>query len=293
MPSPRSPAEERARLAFLLRRQGANTDALEQAMRMSRAVTAGALLLGSFVAAGDEAESNTLSEAEAAAGFALLFDGTSMEGWTHEGNWAAAEGAIAWQGKGGPAIHEGRPLPEDFELRFEWKISERGNSGVYYRPGQVEYQILDNARHLDGGNPRTSAAALYFCVAPARNAARPAGEWNSGRVVCQGSVIQHWLNGEKVIDFDYRDPRWAGDLARLRERGGDLEARGGFLKLQDNGDPVWYRSLKLRAIPPGEDIGHQPVEPAAIPEEALEKERVLLERIRKNREARQRALRGG
>ncbi len=248
-----------------------------------------ALVAGSAARGG---EPNSLTGEEKAAGFELLFDGTSLEGWEQEGNWVVEDGAIYRSDQGGSLSWKGKALPDDFELRFEWKVAERSNSGIYYRPGQCEYQILDNRTHSDGLNPRTSAASLYFCVAPSKDVTRPVGEWNQGRIVCQGTVIQHWLNGEKVIDFNYRDPRWAADLARLKERGGDLTARGGFLLFQDHGDPVWFRSIRLRTLSPEDDIGHQTVEPAAIPEEALKKEALILDRIRKNREAREKALKG-
>ena len=95
-----------------------------------------------------------------------------------------------------------------------------------------------------------------------------------------------------MIDFDYADPRWKADVERLAERGGDVKARGAFLSLQDHGDPVWFRSIRLREIAKDEDIGHETVEPAEIPESALKKEAVLLDRIQKNREAREKAVQG-
>ena len=139
-------------------------------------------------------------------------------------------------------------------------------------PGQYEYQILDNSKHADGKNPRTSAASLYFCMQPSADKTRPLGQWNEGRVVCKGSVIQHWLNGEKVIDFDYTDPRWAFNVDMLRQRGGTLSSRGGRLSLQDHGDPVWYRNIRLRSIADDEDIGHSDVTPATIPPKVLQAE---------------------
>ncbi len=238
------------------------------------------------------AEPNSLTEEEKKAGFELLFDGQSLDGWQQDGNWVVEDGVIARKGKGGSLVWKGQPIPDDFELRFEWKVGERSNSGVYYRPGQYEYQILDNQKHSDGLNPRTSAASLYFCMAPSKDATRPVGEWNEARIVGKGTVIQHWLNGEKVIDFDYADPRWKANVELLGQRGGDLSARGAFLSLQDHGDPVWYRSLRLRTIGPDEDIGHETVEPAEIPDHAKAKEALILERIRKNREAREKAVKG-
>ena len=173
-------------------------------------------------------------------------------------------------------------------------ISSCASSGKWARAataGSIT-EILDNGKHSDGINPRTSAGSLYFGMAPSKDATRPAGEWNTGRIVCQGTVIQHWVNGEKVIDFDYSDPQWAKDVARLKERGGDVAARGAFLSLQDHGDPVWYRSIRMRAIPDGEKIEHATVQPAPISPEALKKEAAILERIRKNREAIKKAVKG-
>ncbi len=193
------------------------------------------------------AESNTLTSDEKAQGFELLFDGKDLTGWQQAGNWKIDGETLAWTEKGGPIVYAAKAMPDDFELRFEWKVGEGSNSGVYYRPTQYEYQILDNARHRDGLNPRTSAASLYFCMAPSRDAMRPVGQWNQGRVICKGTVIQHWLNGEKVVGFDYTDPKWASEVELLRMRGGDLTARGANLNLQDHGDPVWYRNLRLQS----------------------------------------------
>lgn len=237
-------------------------------------------------------ESNNLSGVEQAAGFKLLFDGESLDGWENKGNWKVEEDVITREGRGGSLVYKQAKVPDDFELRFEWKVAEGSNSGVYYRPGQYEYQILDNGKHGDGINPRTSAASLYFGMAPSEDATKAPGEWNTARIVGKGSVIQHWLNGKKVIDFDYTDPQWADDVARLKERGGDLAARGAFLSLQDHGDPVWYRSIRLREIPADEEIEHATVQPAPVPPEALKKEAAILERIRKNREAIQKATKG-
>jgi hypothetical protein len=234
---------------------------------------------------GGGAEPNRLTEEERAAGFQLLFNGQDLQGWKHGGNWNVTEGVIGRAGRGGSLVYGEAKVPDDFELRFQWKVAEGSNSGVYYRPGQYEYQILDNAVHRDGQNPRTSAASLYFCMAPSRDATRPVGQWNDARVVCKGTLVQHWLNGEKVISFDYEDPRWAENVRLLKLRGGDLAARGAFLSLQDHGDPVWYRDIKLREIPADEAVDAAPVTPAKLSPDVLEKEqeklRGILERRRK------------
>ncbi len=245
-----------------------------------------ALLLAGFLTLGrafasPAAQPNQLNAEEKFLGFSLLFDGTSFEGWSHAGNWTIEKGAMARRAAGGDLTYKVAAVPDDFEVRFEWKVSKGCNSGVYYRPAQYEYQVLDNLHSPYGENPRQSAASLFFCMAPSRDATRPLGEWNEGRIVCQGTVIQHWLNGEKVIDFDYTDARWAREVEILRIRGADLAARGAFLRLQDHGQDVWFRSLRWRRIPASETLVRSAFEPMPIPESALQKENARLEQMLK------------
>jgi hypothetical protein len=206
-----------------------------------------------------------------------------LPGWEQSGNWVVQDdGAFYRQAKGGPLTYTAAVVPDDFELRFEWKVSAGCNSGVYYRPEQYEYQVLDNVGSPYGENPRQAAASLFFCMAPSKDATRPVGEWNEGRVMCKGTVIQHWLNGEKVIDFDYMDPKWAKEVELLRIRGADLGARGGKLWLQDHGQDVWFRALRLRVIPRTEELQRSNFVPMPVPPVALEKEN---DRVRKMLEA--------
>jgi hypothetical protein len=219
-----------------------------------------------------------------AAGFESLFDGKTFAGWEQKGNWVIEDGAFFRKDKGGPLTYTVKPVPDDFELRFEWKVSKGCNSGVYYRPGQVEYQVLDNVNSPYGENPRQAAASIFFCMAPSKDATRPLGEWNDGGVVCKGTVIQHWLNGEKVIDFDYTDPKWAKEIELLRIRGGNLAARGGKLWLQDHGADVWFRNIRLRVIPPEEKLERSEFTPMPVPPAALEKENARVQGMLKAKE---------
>ena len=220
---------------------------------------------------------NVLTAEEKTAGFVLIFNGQDLQGWQQSGNWMVEDGSIFRARDGGDLIYPARRIPDDFELRFQWKVAEGSNSGVYYRPGQYEYQILDNKGHTDGKNPRSSAASLYFCMAPSYDATKPVGQWNTGRIIGKGTVIQHWLNGVKVIGFDYSDPKWAWNVDLLRKRGADVAARGAFLKLQDHRDPIWYRGIKLRSLDRQDKLDRTPVVPAEIPEAVLKAEQKKLE----------------
>lgn len=232
----------------------------------------------------------TLSEEEQKLGFELIFNGTSDTGWQHKGNWVVQDGTLWRNKRGGDITYTAARVPDDFELRFEWKVSKGCNSGVYYRPGQYEYQILDDANSPYGENPRQSAASLFFCMAPSKDVTRPHGQWNTARIVCKGTVIQHWLNGEKVIDFDYTDPRWSDQVKLLRIRGADLSARGANLRLQDHGADVWFRMLRWRAIPADEELERSELTPLPIPEKALQKERERVKRMLEQRKSEARRL---
>jgi hypothetical protein len=113
---------------------------------------------------------------------------------------------------------------------------------------------------------------------------KPTGEWNAGRIVCKGTIIQHWLNGEKVIHLDYKNPKWASNVDMLRQRGGNLEARGAHLSLQDHGDPVWYQNIRLKKLKETDMVDMNDVTPAVIPDSVLEAEKKKLAEIIKRRE---------
>ncbi|MEK6233423.1 MAG: DUF1080 domain-containing protein [Planctomycetales bacterium] len=217
---------------------------------------------------------------EKKAGFLPLFDGKTFDGWEHNGNWVIENGAFYRKAKGGSLTYTAATVPNDFELRFEWKVSQGCNSGVYYRPGQVEYQILDNVGSPYGENARQSAASLFFCMAPRKDATRAVGRWNTGGVTCQGTVIEHWLNGERVLSFDYADAKWSKYVELLGVRGGDLTNRGGRLWLQDHGQEVWFRNLRWRKIPHSEIITPDPkFQPLPVTGAALEKEQARVKKM--------------
>lgn len=255
-------------------------------MRFFFPLSACLLLTANFAVADPPGEIPlAMSDEEKAAGFVAIFDGKNLDGWKHSGNWLVENGEITRNKRGGSLVYQASKVPDDFELRFEWKVARGSNSGVYYRPTQYEYQILDNSVHADGKNPRTSAASLYFCVQPSMDVTKPVGQWNAGRIVCKGTVVQHWLNGVKVIGFDYTNPAYKFNVDLLRERGGNLEARGANLSLQDHGDPVWYRNLRWRKLSKDDQIDRTPVTPEKLSEEVLAAERKKLDGIVSRRNA--------
>lgn len=253
---------------------------------MTKYLTTTALMFAAIANSSLAADnSNALTDKESTAGFEAIFNGSDLDGWKHSGNWKVEDGVISRGGKGGSLVYTTKKIPDDFELRFHWKVGKKSNSGIDYRPGQYEYQILDNSEHPDGKNPRTSAASLYFCMAPSHDATKPVGEWNTGRIICKGTIIQHWLNGKKVMHFDYSDSQWAFNVDMLEKRGADLKARGANLSLQDHGDPVWYRAIKLRKLTDDDTLDMKPVSPVKIADDVLEAERKKLEGIVNRRKA--------
>ncbi|MGI9625317.1 MAG: 3-keto-disaccharide hydrolase [Longimicrobiales bacterium] len=148
---------------------------------------------------------------------------------------------------------------EDFEFSLEWKLSARGNSGIFYRvmeEGRYAYwtgpemQVLDNAEHRDGQNPLTSAGANYGLQAPTEDVTRPIGEWNEARVVVRGSDVEHWLNGTKVVAYTLGTEEWKAMVAETKfaEWPDYGTAALGHLGLQDHGDPVSFRNIRVRLL---------------------------------------------
>lgn len=212
----------------------------------------------------------------------ILFDGKGdnpLRGWKQADNWSVEDATICRDGKGGSLVYAQFNMPDDFELHFEWKVAEGSNSGVYYRPGQYEYQILDNERHPNGTNPRTTAASLYFCMPPSHDATRDVGKWNEAKIVCLGTRIQHWLNGKKVVDFDYTDATYRFNVDLLDARGGKLSDRGANLSLQDHGDPVWFRNIWIRKLKRDAILDESKVTPMKVPAEMMAAERKKVDDI--------------
>jgi hypothetical protein len=208
-------------------------------------------------------EHNTLNRAEEEAGWRLLFDGTSMDGWRAynrpalAGGWSARDGMLTRTGRGGDIITEAQFA--DFELKFDWMVGLAGNSGVLYRAVEglewvyhsaPEMQVLDDEGHRDGRSPLTSAGSNYGLHGAPRGVVHGANEWNSARILVDGNHVEHWLNGTKVVEYELKSPEWK-ELVRnskFVEWPAYGQARRGHIALQDHGDTVWYRNFKVREI---------------------------------------------
>jgi len=206
---------------------------------------------------------NTLTAQEQAEGWRPLFDGTTVTGWrgfttaTPPAGWQAVDGALVRAGAGGDLM----TVEEfgDFELTLDWKIGAGGNSGIMFhvttagtQPYETgpELQVLDNAGHADGKAAETSAGANYALHAPVRDVTRPVGEWNSIRLIVRGAHVEHWMNGVKVLDYELWSPDWTARVkaSKFNAWSGYGRAARGHLVLQDHGDRVWYRNIRIKQM---------------------------------------------
>jgi hypothetical protein len=205
-------------------------------------------------------------------GWITLFDGTSTDGWVGYNKpafpaqgWVIEDGALKCKGSGqgeaggsGGDIVYNKPY-KDFRLQLEWKISEGGNSGVFYGAlvnedpiwkSALEMQVLDNVKHPDallGKDGNRMAGSLYDLIPAKPQNSKPVGEWNTVEImVYQGSVI-HKMNGEVVVEYHLGTPDWQALVAgsKFKEFPNFGVYREGYIGLQDHGNDVWYRNIRL------------------------------------------------
>lgn len=208
---------------------------------------------------------NVLSEREMNDGWRLLFDGRTGAGWRNyrkpslSDGWQVIDGSLVRAAQdAGDIITEGRY--RNFELALDWKVSEGGNSGVFYRATEEadtiwkaapEMQILDDARHADGKSALTSAGASYGLYPAPRGVVRPAGEWNSARLHMNGNQVEHWLNGVKLLEYELGGREWKDLVEKSKFGAMPLygKAGTGHIGLQDHGDRVEFRNIRIRVFP--------------------------------------------
>ncbi|MEZ4918765.1 MAG: family 16 glycoside hydrolase [Saprospiraceae bacterium] len=222
-------------------------------------------------------QDNALSAKEVKEGWKLLFDGSSLNGWHNYGkkgvgkSWIIQDNALYldakpsttghWQAEdGGDILTDGEY--QDFEFTLEWKISACGNSGIYYNvienPEKYGYgwmtgpemQVLDDACHPDSRFPMHRAGDLYDMQSCKYITVKPAGEWNHVRIISKNGKIEQWQNYRKVVSYDINDPSWPEMIAKskFREWEDFGTAKKGKIALQDHGNPVWFKNIKIRKL---------------------------------------------
>lgn len=231
-------------------------------------LASGAIVLSAACASnagGASAPMNTLTAAEQRDGWKLVFDGKTTAGWrnyrkqTVGPGWTVVDGVLTRSGENaGDIITDGQY--RNFDLMLDWRISEGGNSGVMYRASEEgnyvwqsgpEMQILDDARHADGKSQLTSAGSVFAVYPAPRGIVRPAGEWNSARVLVDGNHVEHWLNGTKVVEYELGSAGWVERVAASKWAREPLYGRApsGHIGLQDHGDRVEFRNIRVKVLP--------------------------------------------
>lgn len=217
----------------------------------------------------EPARANTLSLDERKEGWRLLFDGVSLAGWSGfqqaaiPGAWRVENGTLfvkKWN-RGNPTNDRGDLRTVDefdaFELRLQWAATPASNSGIFFfakegvaeaiYEGAPELQILDDAGHEDGLEPSHRAGGLYDLWAPRCNALRPVGEYNDVRLIVRKDRVEHWLNGYQVLSYQLDTPEWRERIAHSKFR--DMSqfgvARRGHIALQDHGDVIRFRNIRI------------------------------------------------
>jgi hypothetical protein len=194
-----------------------------------------------------------------------LFDGGSLDAWRGyrrdraPDGWQVVDGAITRVAEAGDLVT--REQFGDFELTLEWRVAEGGNSGIMYRVTEdaahtfetgPEMQVLDDDRHPDGRSRLTAAGAVYALYPAPAGVVKPAGEWNVARIVARGPRIEHWVNGVEVARYEIGTADWKARVAasKFRKWPGYGRAAAGHIALQDHGNRVSYRNIRIRALAP-------------------------------------------
>lgn len=213
-----------------------------------------------------EAELNTLTDAEKADGWVLLLDGKDasehFRGYKMDKlpeGWVVEDGALFRKG-GGDIITKKKY--GSFELQIDWKISEGGNSGIMLKVEETdgspymtgpEAQIQDNVK----GNDPQKAGWMYQLYAADKDATKPVGEWNHFVLKCQKTAkgtyeCEHWMNGEKYVEYEIGSDDWNEKVSKSKFKDWKNfgKAEEGYICLQDHGNFVWFRNIKIKELPP-------------------------------------------
>jgi hypothetical protein len=216
------------------------------------------------------AAANTLTAAEQKDGWTLLFDGKSLNGWrgykkpdASGTRWKVENGFLTLPPAEGADTRGARDIIstgtyDQFDLTWEWKIAEGGNSGVKYFVLEDleaaighEYQLIDDERHADAKiGPKRQTAAFYDVLAASNRPMKPAGEFNTSRVLVVGKTVQHFLNGKQVLQYELDSPALKAAIAesKFKDVARFGKPQNGHILLQDHGNQVWFRNVKIKKL---------------------------------------------
>ena len=194
----------------------------------------------------------------------VLFDGetvTGLRGYKEVGlpnSWEIVDGTLKTiLGYGVDLISV--DIYNNFELELEWKVPEGGNSGIFYFATEEgdyiwqsapEMQVLDDKKHSDGKNTLTSAGALYAMIAPPKSVVNPVGEFNQVRIKVKDNHVEHWLNGNKVVEYEYQSDAMWDLVAKSKFNTMPLFAKAseGHIGIQGDHGEIWYRNIRIRKL---------------------------------------------
>lgn len=214
-------------------------------------------------------KTNILSRSEKNEGWILLFDGKNMNQWRtylkdSVSGWIVENGTMKALGLGDDLSGDiiTKEQFEDFELTLEWKISPGGNSGIMFMVREdtayeavyetgPEYQLLDDLGYHEPVEDWQLAAANYAMHTTGEKELRPVGDWNTTRIIKTGTHVEHWLNGRKVVEYELWTEDWKSRVSagKWKDYPGYGTFSRGHIALQDHGDEVWFRNIKIRELP--------------------------------------------
>ena len=194
----------------------------------------------------------------------VLFDGekvNGLRGYKQKGlpeSWVIVDGALKTiSGHGVDLISE--DVYKNFELELEWKVPKGGNSGIFYFATEEgkhiyesapEMQVLDNIAHRDGLRDVTTAGSLYDLIAPIKNVVKTVGEFNQVRIKVEDNHVEHWLNGIKILEYEYQSEHMKALIAKSKFKTMPLfaKASSGHIGLQGDHGEIWYRNIRIRKL---------------------------------------------
>jgi hypothetical protein len=209
---------------------------------------------------------NTLTDAEVKSGWRLLWDGKSFKGWRGYNkqpydSWEIVSGQLHCKGEGAQKRADLVTVAEydNFELSVDWKIDKAHNSGICYRVVESdrpayesgpEYQLIDDNGYPDKLEDWQKSGSDYAMHPPLKLTAKSPGEYNHTKLIVKGAHVEHWLNGEKVADFELWTPEWKA--LKEKSKWKDVPAYGmakkGYIALQDHGGGVWFKNIRYRRL---------------------------------------------